>query len=89
MVKKKLKITDKVIQVANIVDDTNIGFKNPQRGRIYSVDGLAPALNCCGGGGLEPKIIVETKDMCMKELKNDIQIIQAGTIVYPDHLGEH
>lgn len=25
----------------------------------------------------------------MKESKNDLQIIQAGTIAYPDHLGEH
>ena len=39
-----------VIQVGNIVDDTEIGFKNPQRGRIYSIEGLAPCLNCCGGG---------------------------------------
>lgn len=52
----------KVIQVGNIVDDTSIGFKNPQRGRIYSTEGLAPCLNCCGRGGLEPKIVVyETK----------------------------
>lgn len=48
-----------VEQIGNIVDDTNIGFKNPQRGRIYSVKGISPALNCCGGGGLEPKIIDE------------------------------
>lgn len=46
-----------IIQVANIVDDTNIGFKNPQRGRIYSIQGISPALNTCGGGGLEPKIV--------------------------------
>lgn len=45
-------------QVCNIVDDTNIGFKNPQRGRVYSADGLSPALNACGGGGSEPKIII-------------------------------
>lgn len=47
----------KVQQVMNIVDDTNIGFKNPQRGRVYSVDGLSPCLNCCEGGGLEPKVM--------------------------------
>ena len=45
-----------VIQIGNIVDDTKIGFKNPQRGRIYHTDGIAPCLNTCGGGGLEPKI---------------------------------
>lgn len=48
----------RVIQVGNIVDDTNIGFKNPQRGRIYSPEGIAPCLNTCGGGNLEPKIVV-------------------------------
>lgn len=47
----------KVQQVMNIVDDTNIGFKNPQRGRVYSVAGLSPCLNCCEGGGLEPKVM--------------------------------
>lgn len=47
---------NKVIQIGNIVDDTNIGFKNPQRGRVYSAEGIAPCLNTCGGGGLEPKI---------------------------------
>lgn len=44
-----------VKQVGNIVNTGN--WDNPQRGRIYSPDGCSPALNCCGGGGLEPKII--------------------------------
>lgn len=48
----------RVIQVCNIVDDTDIGFKNPQRGRVYSIEGIAPAVYCYGGGNLEPKIIV-------------------------------
>ena len=39
----------RVIQVCNIVDDTNIGFKNPQRGRVYSIEGIAPAVYCYGG----------------------------------------
>lgn len=39
----------KVIQVLNIVDDSNIGFKNPQRGRVYDIRGISPALNTCGG----------------------------------------
>lgn len=46
-----------VQQIGNIVDDTNIGFKNPQRGRIYSADGVSPALKTKQGGGLEPKIV--------------------------------
>lgn len=48
---------NEVRQIGNIVDDTNIGFKNPQRGRIYSADGVSPALNTKQGGGLEPKIV--------------------------------
>ena len=45
----------KIMQVGNIVDTGN--FDNPQRGRIYDPDGLAPALNTMQGGGLEPKFI--------------------------------
>lgn len=33
------------------------GFKNPQRGRVYSTEGLSPAMNCVNGGGQEPKIL--------------------------------
>lgn len=55
-----------VIQIGNIVDDTNIGFKNPQRGRVYSSKGLSPCLNCCEGGGLEPKILENNaKTICL------------------------
>lgn len=48
----------KILQVGNIVKTGQ--FDNPQRGRIYSPDGLAPTLNTVSGGGLEPKIF-ETK----------------------------
>lgn len=41
------------------VDDTNIGFKNPQHRRVYSTAGISPYLICCKGGGLEPKILSE------------------------------
>ena len=44
-----------VIELFNIVSTGN--WESPQRGRIYSCDGLSPALNTCGGGGLEPKIV--------------------------------
>lgn len=47
-----------VIQVGNIVNDADINFKNPQRGRIYSQEGLSPCLcDGSGGGGREPKIV--------------------------------
>lgn len=36
------------IQLGNIVAGKN--WDNPQVGRVYSVDGLAPTLNTCGGG---------------------------------------
>lgn len=52
-----LYMIPKVLQIGNIVDDTNVGFKNPQRGRVYSVEGIAPSIDCVGGGNREPKII--------------------------------
>lgn len=44
-----------ILQIGNIVNTGN--FKNPQRGRIYSPEGISPTLNTVGGGGLEPKIL--------------------------------
>lgn len=46
-----------VNQIGNIINTKSFGG-NPQRGRVYSTQGVSPALNCCGGGGLEPKIVV-------------------------------
>ena len=45
----------RVIQVGNLVEES--GYKNPHRGRIYSVEGIAPCLNCGEGGQREVKII--------------------------------
>lgn len=46
-----------VEQVGNLVGTGN--WENPQRGRVYSGNGLSPAMNGIGGGGsLEPKIVV-------------------------------
>ena len=45
-----------VIQVANIVESEG-KFGNPQRGRVYDTDGIAPTITTVTGGGLEPKII--------------------------------
>lgn len=44
-----------VIQIGNILEEK--GFSDPQRGRIYSADGISPTINTMAGGGLEPKII--------------------------------
>lgn len=46
-----------VIQVGNIYPDTPT-FKNRTMGRVYDIEGLAPTINTCGGGGREPKIVV-------------------------------
>jgi len=51
-----VSVPNKVNQVGNIVNTGN--WENPQRGRIYSSDGISPTLNCVSGGGLEPKIMV-------------------------------
>lgn len=46
-----------IIQIGNIRKRTKT-FDNPQSGRIYSEFGIAPTINTCQGGGLEPKLIV-------------------------------
>ncbi len=44
-------------QFGNLIDTESFGG-NPQRGRVYSPEGLSPTLNTMQGGGLEPKIII-------------------------------
>ena len=56
---KQILEEPKIQQLGNIVSTGN--WDNPQRGRIYSSEGISPALNTCGGGGLEPKIVEEPK----------------------------
>lgn len=50
----------KVIQVGNISNSDSFGG-NPQVGRVYSTDGLSPALNTMQGGGREPKILQRSR----------------------------
>lgn len=47
-----------VIQLGNLLPDEEGKFHNPHRGRVYSVDGIAPCQHTCGGGNLEPKILL-------------------------------
>lgn len=47
----------KVIQIANLVPEQEGRFSNPQRGRVYSPDGLSPCIDNMGGGNREPKIM--------------------------------
>lgn len=50
-------VENKIIQVGNIVGTGN--WDNPQRGRIYSPDGISPTLNTMQGGGSEPKVTID------------------------------
>ncbi len=72
-ISQSLRATDykdpvKIKQIGNICENNN--WSNPQRGRIYSVEGSSPTINTCSGGGLQPKIIV-------KNNKDKIKISQA------------
>lgn len=44
-----------VKQIANVMPTKT--RNNPNQGRVYDTSGIAPTLNCCGGGGHEPKIV--------------------------------
>ena len=70
-----------VKQIGNIVDDSEIGFKNPQRGRIYDTEGLSPALNNCTGGGHEPKVLVKE---ATKQGYSEIKLGGVMNIAYLD-----
>lgn len=45
---------NKIIQIGNVL---NTSLDNPTRGRVYSVNGLAPTINTCGGGHSQPMIL--------------------------------
>lgn len=50
--------TDKVVtQIGNISNSKSFGG-NPQVGRVYGTDGIAPTLSTMQGGGQEPKIAI-------------------------------
>lgn len=45
-----------VKQIANIMPTKT--RENPNQGRVYDISGIAPSLNCMGGGGREPRIAI-------------------------------
>lgn len=48
-------LTPKIIgQMDNTIDHTL-----ESANRVYDLEGVAPTLNCCSGGGHQPKIIVK------------------------------
>ena len=62
-----------VIQIGNILEEK--GFSNPQRGRIYSADGISPTITTMAGGDLEPKIIQMSSG-----LEHNSHIVEVGNI---------
>lgn len=48
------KEKNQIIQIGNVYQSQ---FDNPTGGRVYSVNGLAPTINTCGGGGHQPMIL--------------------------------
>lgn len=57
---------NKIIQLSNLLEDSE-NFSNPQTGRIYSVDGIAPTLNTCQGGDRQPKVLVNMNEMIIDD----------------------
>lgn len=80
---KQLECTNDnaVKQIGNIVNTGN--WNNPQRGRIYSQNGCSPALNCCGGGGLEPKILQvrDKQQIGIDKSLNDTRVIDNANCI--------
>lgn len=49
-------------EIMRLLDECeeNKGFGgNPQSGRVYSVSGVSPTINTCGGGNLEVKVLIK------------------------------
>jgi hypothetical protein len=40
--------------------DESLYRNNERNRRIYSIFGLVPTLTTCGGGGIEPKIVIRS-----------------------------
>lgn len=51
-----------IIQLGSIANQITSTRENPQRYRVYHIDGIAPALNCAQGGGCNPYIIVNEEN---------------------------
>lgn len=55
-------LKNEINQLGSIAHQIVSTRDNPQRYRVYHIDGIAPALNCAQGGGLNPYIIVEVQN---------------------------
>ena len=76
----------RVIQVGNLIEDS--AYKNPHRGRVYSVEGIAPCLNCNEGGQREVKVAMKTDRVIqvgnIREPKGGFDNPQRGRIYSPE-----
>ena len=57
-----MKKSNNIIQLGSIANQITSTRENPQRYRVYHIDGIAPALNCAEGGGRNPYIVIESKE---------------------------
>lgn len=57
-----MKTENSIIQLGSIANQITSTRDNPQRYRVYHIDGIAPALNTAQGGGRNPYVVVQTND---------------------------
>ncbi len=50
---------NEIIQLGGIANQITSTRENPQRYRVYDINGIAPSLNTAQGGGLNPYVIVK------------------------------
>ena len=56
---------NRVIQIGSATNKT--AWDNPSCNRVYDKMGISPTLNTCGGGGLQPLVVIEKQ---IKEIGN-------------------
>lgn len=56
-----------IVRLGNLLRTESFGG-NPQRGRVYSPDGLSPTVTCIKGGGQEPKILLQKNPNVIRKL---------------------
>ena len=71
--KDSMVAVPRVIQVGNLIEESN--YKNPHCGRVYSIEGIAPCLNCNEGGQRVVKVVIPNTD----------RVIQVGNIREKDN----
>lgn len=70
----------KIIQLGNLRKDSK-NFTNPQTGRVYSENGIAPTINTCQGGEREPKVVVKNmKFVCERRMDEGLRTFRDGVV---------